>query len=103
MEHTLENIPTVAAGMGERYDATMADFLELKIEDDACFDLREANPEINHSLFDLQTRMAAVFGLLEAMSAKADLSAVPDAFTGGIFNQLDAARSTLDQIDDAIA
>ena len=103
MENTLESIRTVAAKMAEDYDAIMAEFLGLKTEDGICFDLSEVIPEINRPLFDLQKRMAGVFGLLKGLPTKADFSVVPDTFFSELLTQLNAARNTLDEINQTIA
>ena len=103
MENTLESIRTVVAEMAEDYDAIMAEFLRLKTEDGICFDLSEVIPEISRPLFDLQKRMAGVFGLLKGLPTKADISVVPDTFSSELLTQLDAARSTLDEIKQTIA
>ena len=103
MENALESIRTVAAKMAGDYDAIMAKFLSLKTEDGICFDLSEVIPEISRPLFDLQKRMAGLFGLLKGLPARADTLVVPDVFFNQLLTQLDAVRSTLDEIDQTIA
>ena len=102
MENPLESIHTVVEKLAESYDPIMAKFLKLETEDGICFDLSEVIPNIDRPLLDLQMRMAAVLGLLKGLPKKADVSVVPDTFFRKLLTELDAAWSTLDQIDQAI-
>lgn len=98
MTETIGNIRMLAAKIAKSWDTVTVALLELKTDDGVGFELSVSIPDLDHSLFELQMRLAGTFGLLKGLPANADFSVVPDAFINDLFNHLDNARSTLDQI-----